>query len=44
MQEYVNQLSTMLATGEEELETEEELLAREEDADWDYDRFVDNNL
>lgn len=44
--EYVNQLSTQLMTGEEEMETEEKLKARlakkEDEDDWAYDEFIGN--
>jgi hypothetical protein len=41
-QEYVNQLSTQLATGEEELPTDEELARQEDKDDWAYDESIGN--
>jgi hypothetical protein len=48
MPEFINQLTTELATGEREQETEEEMIERvqrEEDrAEMAYDEMRDNNL
>ena len=46
MQEYVKQQSTQIMTGEEELETEEEMeeivRKQEDEEDWAYDNFINN--